>query len=665
MTRGFSSLRKLGMESNLLEETSESASLWQRWRYLAIAALSVTALIAHYALSWLAAPDSFWGGVWQIRAPLLVALALGGVPVVWELLQKLFRGEFGSDLLAAVSITASVILGEYAAGVFVVLMVASGETIERLAVQSASSVLAALSRRMPTIAHRRKEGGLADIAVSEIVPGDELVVFPHEICPVDGEVLDGHGGMDESFLTGEPYQVAKTGGSQVISGAVNGEAALTIRASKRAVDSRYAQIIQVMRAGQKHAPHMQRLGDRLGALYTPFALLAATLAGLISGDPVRFLAVIVTATPCPLLIAIPVAIVGAVSLSARRGIVVKKPLVLEQVDSCTVLIFDKTGTLTYGKPSLHEELLAPGFQADEVLQLAASLERYSKHPLAAAILARAENRGLSLLDVSQISEPPGQGLTGLANGRRVQITSRKKLAVTQPEMVSHMPPAASGLECVILIEDRYAAVYRLRDEPRPDGKPFIEHLRPNHRVSRVLLVSGDRQEEVEHVAREVGIQEIYGDQSPEDKLNLVRRETLASKTLFIGDGINDAPALAAATVGIAFGTSSDITSEAAGAIILDSSLQKVDEFLHISRRMRTIALQSALGGIALSMGGMALAGFGMLPPVAGAMLQEAIDVVAVLNALRAAFPPVNLADYPALPADLKRQSQANSRNALK
>jgi heavy metal translocating P-type ATPase len=451
--------------------------------------------------------------------------------------------------------------------------------------------------------------------------------------------------MDESYLTGEPYVMSKTPGSEVLSGAINGDTALTIRAGKRAVDSRYAKIMQVMRASEQRRPRLRRLGDQLGALYTPLAVAIALAAWVTSGKPVRFLAVLVVATPCPLLIAIPVALIGSISLAARRGIIIKDPTVLETIDTCRTALFDKTGTLTYGQPKLTKLLPARGFEARDILTLIASLERYSKHPLAGAVLAAARKASVVLEDVSEVSERPGEGLRGTVGGRVVQITSSKKLAVQHPEMETELPPAAGGLECVILVDGGYAATLRFRDEPRSDSALFVRHLRPRHHFNRVLLVSGDRAEEVEYLAERVGIKEVRASQSPEEKLELVRQETRQANTVFLGDGINDAPALTAATVGIAFGQHSDITAEAAGAVILDSSLERVDELLHVSRRLRTIALQSAVGGMALSVIGMVLAAVGYLPPVAGAIAQEAIDVIAVANALRVALPPKTLTDY--------------------
>jgi heavy metal translocating P-type ATPase len=600
-----------------------------------IAALAVAAIACSLLLRFGFRVEATVLGVRVTDIPLIVALVLGGVPLVIELLVKLLHRQFGSDLLAGISIVTSVLLGEYLAGTLVVLMLSGGEALEAYAVRSASSVLAALARRMPSAAHRRRDGHVEDVALDAVAVGDTLVIYPHETCPVDGTVVEGHGTMDESYLTGEPYQMSKAPGAAVLSGAINGEAALTIRADKLAVDSRYAKIMQVLR----------RLGDQLGAIYTPLAVAVAVAAWVASGDATRFLAVLVVATPCPLLIAIPVAIIGSVSLAARRGIIIKDPAVLEKVATCRTAIFDKTGTLTYGEPALTDLLPAAGQDGREILALVAGLERYSKHPLAGAILAAAEKEGVALREASAVSEPPGHGLTGTVSGKSVEVTSRKKLLARHPEAEAALPPPAEGLECVVLVAGRYAATIRFRDRPRADGPQFIRHLGRRHQFDRVMLVSGDRESEVRYLADQVGITEVRAGQTPEQKLAIVREETKKANTVFLGDGINDAPALTAATVGIAFGQNSDITAEAAGAVIMDSTLRKVDEFLHIGKRLRTIALQSAVGGMALSLIGMGIAAAGYLPPVAGAVTQEVIDVLAVLNALRMALPPRSLTDY--------------------
>ena len=573
--------------------------------------------------------------------PLFAALLIGGVPMVWDLLKKLTKRQFGSDLLAGVSIITAILLSEYLVAVIVVLMLSGGEALEEFATARASSVLEALARRMPSIAHRKDGSGLAEVKLEDIRIGDELAVLPHEICPVDGVVVEGRSVMDEAYLTGEPYEISKAPGSTVISGAINGEAMLTIRAEKLAKDSRYARIMKVMEETEQQRPRLRRLGEQLGAWYTPLALGIAIAAALLSGNSERFLSVVVIATPCPLLLAIPTAIIGAISLAARRAIIIKKPAVLEQIEKCQTLIFDKTGTLTYGRPTVTAVICAEGFEPERVLQFAASLERYSKHPLASAIVAEAKRRAIATLPVDHISERPGEGLRGSIERHSVRITGRNKV----PAQVLPLPPAESGLECLVFLDENYAAAIRFHDAPRKDTASFIKHLQPKHGVGRVILVSGDRESEVKYLAERVGIREVHAGKTPEEKVAIVKEATARGLTLFVGDGINDAPALLAATVGVAFGSQHDITTEAADAVVLETSLGKIDELIHIGRRMRRIALQSALGGMAASILGMGAAAFGYLPPIGGAIGQEIIDLLAVLNAVRVALPTEELQDY--------------------
>ena len=573
--------------------------------------------------------------------PLFAALLLGGVPMLWELVKKLAKRQFGSDLLAGVSIITAILLSEYLVAAIVVLMLSGGEALEEFATARASSVLEALARRMPSLAHRKEGGGLLEVKLEDIRVGDELAVLPHEICPVDGVVLNGHSDMNEAYLTGEPYEISKAPGSTVISGAINGEAMLTIRAEKLAKDSRYARIMKVMQETEQQRPQLRRLGDQLGAWYTPLALGVASASALLSGNSERFLSVVVIATPCPLLLAIPTAIIGAISLAARRAIIIKNPVVLEQIEKCQTLIFDKTGTLTYGRPTVTAIICADGFERGRLLQLAASLEQYSKHPLAGATVAEAKRSGIATLPVDQISERPGEGLRGTIEGHSVRITGRNKVAA----QALPLPPLESGLECLVFLDEKYAAAIRFHDAPRKDTASFIEHLQPKHGVGRVMLVSGDRESEVKYLAERVGITEVHAGKTPEEKVAIVKDATVRGRTLFVGDGINDAPALMAATVGVAFGSQHDITTEAADAVVLETALSKIDELIHIGRRMRRIALQSALGGMAASILGMLAAAFGYLPPIGGAIGQEIIDLLAVLNAVRVALPTEELQDY--------------------
>lgn len=571
--------------------------------------------------------------------PLLLALVAGGAPQIWTILRRVLTGRFDADLLAMVSIVTSVILGEYLAGTIIVLMLAGGTALEEFATRRASSVLDALAKRMPRTAHRVIGAETEDIPVEAVSPGDELVLFPHETCPVDGVVIAGRGTMNEAYLTGEPYLLAKSVGAAVLSGAMNGDTALTIRATKPAVDSRYAQIMRVVQETESNQPRMRRLAERLGAWYTPLALAVAGSAWLASGDPGRFLAVVVVATPCPLLIAIPVAVIGAISRAARHGILIRKAASLEDIDQCRVFVFDKTGTLTYGRPSVTEIVCGPGLDRDEVMAVVASVEAYSRHPLASALVKA--GAGLVPVEVEEIHELPGQGLVASAGGRRVRITGRK-----QARQISvDLPEEGSGLECIVLFDDKFAALIRFRDTPRDDAPDFVQHLERRHGGARVVLLSGDRESEVRYLAELAGIREVLFGQSPEEKVEFVREIARQMPVLYVGDGINDAPALLAATVGIALGDKGEIAVQAADAAILEPSLRRVDELIHIGRRMRTIALQSAVGGMALSFVCMGLAATGFLAPAAGALAQEAIDILAVLNALRVGVGDDAMTDY--------------------
>lgn len=604
---------------------------------IAIAALIAIAMHLTMRYGW-----QWSGGIadW----PLWATYLFGGVPLVYDLLRKVAKLEFGADLLGGISIITSLLLGEYLAGAIIVLMLSGGEALESYALRNATSVLSALAQRMPSLAHRQSGDRIEAIPLSSIAVGDSIVIYPHEVCPVDGVVIKGHSVMDESYLTGEPFMLTKTIGSTVISGAINGDSVLTIQSTRQASDSRYAKIMVVMQESEQTRPQMRRLGDRLGAWFTPVALVVAGLAWWFSGDATRFLSVLVVATPCPLLLAIPIAILGSISLCASRAIIIKSPLALEQVSQCRTAIFDKTGTLTYGEPTLTQQRVAPGFDARKVLSLVASLERYSRHPLSIAIVTAADHEQVERLEASQVSEAPGTGLTGVVEGSRIFVTSRRKVDPAKVQGLEHLPLSVEGLECLVIINDRYAATYQMRDAPRADSRAFVSHLAANHRIARTMIVSGDRDSEVRYLAEQVGIQEVLSQQTPEQKLEIVRRETLIAKSLYVGDGINDAPAMMAATVGVAIGNNSDVTAQAADVIVMDNTLKRVDEFLHIGHRMRTIVLQSALGGMALSTLGMVLAAFGILNPVSGAVAQEVIDVLAVLNALRAAWPPSIISD---------------------
>ncbi|ANE03190.1 heavy metal translocating P-type ATPase [Corynebacterium crudilactis] len=610
--------------------------------------ITVAALIAIavHLILWLAVGAEEIDKNW----PLIAIVVIGGIPLMWDVVKSAIKTRGGADTLAAVSIITSVLLGEWLVAAIIVLMLSGGEALEGAASRRASGTLDALARRAPSTAHRLLgssllDGGMEEIAVADIAIGDVMAVLPHELCPVDGEVVEGHGTMDESYLTGEPYVVSKSKGSQAMSGAVNGDTPLTIVATKRAHDSRYAQIVGVLHEAEDNRPEMRRMADRLGAWYTVIALALGGVGWIISGDPLRFLAVVVVATPCPLLIAVPVAIIGAISLAARRGIIVKNPGMLENASEVKTVMFDKTGTLTYGRPVITDIHTAPGFEEDQVLALAASVERYSRHPLAEAIREGAQTRELNLPDVVEVSERPGQGLTGMVGGHLIRITNRRSALEIDPDSGNHIPVTSSGMESVVLVDGNYAALIRLRDEPRASAGEFIAHLPRKHKVDKLMIISGDRGSEVRYLADKVGIDEVHAEASPEKKLEIVKKHNERGATMFLGDGINDAPAMAVATVGVAMGANSDVTSEAADAVILDSSLERLDDLIHISARMRRIALQSAGGGMVLSIIGMIFAVFGVLTPLMGAIVQEVIDVLAILNSARVALPKGSISDF--------------------
>lgn len=596
-----------------------------KWQ-LIVSVASILAMLLSIALMALESPYSY--------LPLWFVIVMGGIPLCLQIFYTVLRGDFGADLLAVIALITAVILKEYHAANLIILMLSGGQALESYAVRKASSVLASLVHRMPSIVHRKVDGKIEDIQIDQIAVGDSIVVYPHETCPVDGTVIEGHGGMDESYLTGEPYNVSKAPGASVLSGAINGETLLIVQAEKLPSDSRFAAIVKVLQDAEQKRPKLRRLGDQIGAIFAPIALVLALLTWYFTGDAVRFLSVLVIATPCPLLIAIPITIISAISMAARESIIIKDPTVLERLPTCRTAIFDKTGTLTYGKPTLTKILTAPNIDEQFILQQVASLERYSKHPLASAILKATQKNQLPVLEAARVLEKPGHGLSGVINNNIVQITNRKRLLDSHPELSAQLQETYPGLECIILYNDEYAATFIFQDMPRSESQSFIRHLFPSHQFNKVMLVSGDREAEVHYFGKLLNLSEIHASVSPEKKLEIVRAERQIAPTLFMGDGINDAPALTAATVGIAFGQYSDVTAEASGAVIMENNLRKVDELIHLSMTTRQIALQSAIGGMALSLIGMGFAMGGFITPVAGALLQEVIDILAILNALR-------------------------------
>lgn len=563
--------------------------------------------------------------------PDLIYLAItlvAAIPVLHRIGVELLKGNWSTDLIAAVSILTGILTGQYLVALIIIVMITGGSILESYAVRRASSALSALAERIPTIAHRATDTGQEDIALDAVAVGDRLLIFPHEIAPADGVVVRGQGRMDESYLTGEPWEVEKAPGVEVISGARNGTSLLEIRVLRLPRDSRYSQIMAVMEDSELKRPGIRRLADQLGAWYSPLALIIAAAAGWWAYDWQRFLAVIVVATPCPLLISIPVALIGSISRAARAGIIIKDPAILEEMPRIRTFIFDKTGTLTRGKPQLVAILPAPGVQEDEALAAIASLERYSRHPLATPLLEAARQKKLVLADADQVVERAGQGLTAILAGVSYRVIGRKQFTGALPAL----PPG--HLECLLLRDGEWMAAFHFFDAPRQDTRLFVDHLAPRHGGTRTVLLTGDQPAAAEQLAAQVGIREVHAAQSPEQKLAFIRDANQKGPTLYVGDGINDGPALAAATVGVSFGNVSNVTASAASAVVLEPSLAKIDELLHLGIRLRRIALESTLGGLGLSTIGMVFAAMGWLPPLYGALLQEAIDVLSILNALR-------------------------------
>ena len=595
-----------------------------KWQLL-LSVASVASLVIHYFAKYALKIDENYS--------LFFVLIVGGIPLLIQIFLKIIKGNLGADLIAFMALILAIYLHENVAGVLIILMLASSQALEEFASHRASFVLEALAQRMPTIAHLKSENNFFDTEISKIKINDLIAIFPHEICPIDGEVVEGRGSMDESYLTGEPYRISKTIGSKVLSGAINGESLFVIKTEKLPADSRYGKIMEVMKQAKEQRPEIRKIADKVGAIFAPVTIIIASTSYYFTHDLTNFLAVLTIATPCPLLIAVPIAIISAISISARQGIIIKDARILEKLSICTTAIFDKTGTLTFGEPNISEIIALDEFSAEEILQKTASLERYSRHPLAGSILKEAQKRNLILLDAQNISEKPGYGMIGNIGEQEIIITSRKKIHEFQPSKIP-LPDLSDGMECVIIINKKVAGILHFRDLERPESKSFINHLAPNHNFKKIILLSGDRASEVNYLAEKLGINNYFSSQSPEQKLEIVKKETQNAPTLFMGDGINDAPALMLASVGIAFGQGNNITSESSGAVILESNLLKVDELIHISIFTRKIILQSAIGGMVFSVVGMILASFGLISPSEGAIAQQIIDAVAIVNALR-------------------------------
>ena len=604
-----------------------------RWRFLAepvLVVLTVGALAAG-GIAWLAGCREVADWCWI--AGTLVAL----VPAVLWVLAALRRGRAGVDVIAVLSLVGTLLVHEYVAGALIAVMLAGGRALEAAAERRASHDLRALLERAPRFARRRVGAEVSVIPVADVAVEDLLVVGPGEVVPVDGRIVDAAVVLDESVLTGEPLQVERTAGEPVRSGVINAGTAFEMRATATAQDSTYAGIVRLAeQAGAESAP-IVRLADRYAAWFLPLTLVVAGAAWLASGSAVRAVAVLVVATPCPLLLAAPVAIVSGLSRASRQGVVIRSGGALESLGNATTLVMDKTGTLTMGRPVVVEVLAAPERDATEILRLAASVDQMSPHVLAEAIVTEALTRGLSLSLPTDVIEEPGRGVTATIDQHRLHVGKRvgdANDATWARAAVNRASLDSAAIAWVCLDGEPVGAVL-LRDPLRRNAPRTVRRLRAAG-LNRLVMLTGDRAEPAREVATVLGLDEVYAQQSPADKVTAVRAERERAVTVMVGDGVNDAPALAAATVGVAMGArGATASSEAADIVLTTDRLDRLADAMDIARWSRRIAVQSAVIGMTLSLVAMTVAALGWLPPAAGALLQEGIDVAVILNALRA------------------------------
>jgi len=576
-------------------------------------------------------------------------LIITGLPVVWRTFAGLLRGEFAADVVAMLAIAGSILLGQPLAGLVVVLMQTGGEALDAYAVARASSAVASLEADAPRTAHRMVNGQIHDIEAIEIAPGDELLVRPGELVPCDGTVVSGSSHVDTSRLTGEPVPIRAATGTALLSGSVNQEGALTLRAVRTSQDSQYARIVELVRSAQASKSPLQRTADRWAVWFTPLTLGTCLLAWLVSHDWDRVLAVLVVATPCPLILAAPVAIIGGINRAARRAIIVRNGGALEALASVNTAVFDKTGTLTVGKPRVHQVVTDDGVAAESMLEMAAAVEQGSGHLLARVIVAEAESRGATMMMAADVVETAGRGVTGTVNGRYVAVGSPDFVRERVPSMaarLSALEVGASGLRAYVASDDSHGGVQNgpvpgvaridFADELREELAPMFAELAALG-ITDAYLLSGDTTANVAKIAREVGITQFEGDLTAEAKVARVAAlEKRGRRVVMVGDGTNDAPSLTTATVGIALaGHGGGVVAEAADVVLLIDDPRRVPEAVRIGRRSLMIAKQSIFVGLGLSLVGMGFAAAGMLTPIAGALIQEGIDVAVILNALRA------------------------------
>jgi heavy metal translocating P-type ATPase len=603
-----------------------------------LAAIAVLAIAAGGVLHLVGAPgagDEVWAA----------AVALLAAELAFEVARTIvIDRHMGVDTIALVAMVGSLALGQELAGAVVGLMFSGGAALEDFASARARRELTALIQRAPRVAQLRVDGDLQQVPVEQVQAGDVIVVRTGEVVAVDGTVMGGEAVVDTSALSGEPLPVTISAGMAVLSGTANAGAPFEVRAERPAAESAYAALVRLVEQAQAQRAPFVRMADRYAAFFLPATLIAAGGAWAASGDAVRALAVVVVATPCPLILAAPIALVCGMSRAARAGVIVKGAGAIETLGHARTVLFDKTGTLTVGTPEVRDIVTRGGFEAAEVLRLAASLDRLSAHVLGAALVCAAAEADLTLSTPIEVREDAGQGIQGTVDGRAVALGSRAFLraaGVAADEVASATLLSGRGsgeAQVLVAVNGHIAGAIVMADELRPDAVHIVERLRAEG-VRHVAMVSGDRRSVAERIGRELSVDRVYAEQSPEDKLEVVARlraDPNLSPVIMVGDGVNDAPALALADLGIAMGVAgATVSSETADAVITVDRIDRVADAVHTGRRALYIARQSVLAGMALSLAAMAIAAAGYLPPVAGALTQEAIDLAVILNALRA------------------------------
>ena len=570
---------------------------------------------------------------WQAGAALMLAV------LIFDILASIARKEIGLDLLAILSIGGALALDESLAAAVIALMLASGRTLEAYAEARAQRDMSELLKKVPRTANRYDNGLPLAVPLASVIAGDLLLVRSGEAVPVDGQLVSETAVLDESALTGESLPVTYKSTSMLQSGAVNAGAAFDLRATQTAENSTFAAIIKLVKSAQQSKAPSARLADRYALLFVPFSLLLAGAAWLLTGDPVRALAVVVVATPCPLLLAVPVAIVCGMSRSAQRGVLIKHGGALEKLAQANALFLDKTGTLTGGKAHLSTMVTHPSASPEEMLQLAASLDQMSSHSIAQAIVHAARERGLTLLMPQQAVETPGAGLSGTIEGKTIRVGGYDYVGGTQdqPEWLAGFHRRVGyegGADVYLSIDGELRGAMQFADKIRLETPHALRMLRAAG-IDRIVMLTGDRQAIADTIGRALEVDQVMAQQTPSEKLAAISASRKEGVTVMVGDGVNDAPALMAADVGIAMGArGAAAAAEAAQIVLLVDRLDRLAFALRIAQGTRRIALQSVIAGMGLSMVAMLVAAFGYLPPLGGAIVQEFIDVAVILNALR-------------------------------